>query len=69
MKPQHLSPCPLLQQATTVECETLEVEIENRRAVAIMANHIERAAAFQQSAKRPSGTHLPSVLSSTFTSN
>ena len=67
MKP--VSPCPLLQQATTVECETLEIEIENRRAVAIMADHITRAAAFRQSAKRPSGAHLPGVLADTFTSN
>lgn len=69
MKPQHLSPCPLLQQTATVECETLEIEIENRRAVAIMADHIARAAAFQRNDKRPSGAHLPGVLSSTFTSN
>jgi hypothetical protein len=66
MKP--VSPCPLLQQAATVECETLEIEIENRRAVAIMADHIERAAAFQQG-KRPSGAHLPSVLADAFSCN
>lgn len=69
MKPQHLSPCPLLQQTATVECETLEIEIENRRAVAIMTDHIERAAAFRRRAKRPSGAHLPGVLADTFTVN
>ncbi len=67
MKP--VSPCPLLQQSASVECETIEIEIENRRAVAIMANHIERAAAFRQNAKRPSGAHLPGVLTDTFTRN
>jgi hypothetical protein len=67
MKP--VAPCPLLQQSASVECETIEIEIENRRAVAIMANHIERAAAFRQGAKRPSGAHLPGVLTDTFTRN
>ena len=66
MKPD--SPCPLLQQST-VECETLEIEIENRRAVSIMADHIERAAAFGRIARRPSGAHLPGVLADTFTLN
>jgi hypothetical protein len=68
MKPV-ISPCPLLQQAATVECETLEIEIENRRAVAILANHIERAAAFQRAALRPSGAHLPAILAEMFASN
>ena len=59
----------LLQQAATVECELLAIEIENRQAVAIMLRHIERAEAFGHAAKRPSGTHLPGVLADTFTLN
>jgi len=67
MKP--ISPCPLLSQPDTIECETIEIEIENRRAVAIMASHIERAAALRRAAKRSSGAHLPGVLADTFSLN